>query len=248
MSNVFLKDVPTYVINLKRRVDRLEYLKEHFRQNGVNLYFIVDAVDGNNIENTTNLSNSELGCTMSHLLAIRSFYDSGHEFAMICEDDINLSNLNKIDFNFYDLLSLYHQDMYCLQLTVSTREDLPINFNVHGRSFWDFSTVGYIISREYAKKILSKYLVEDNFFIDNFISRSIIDYRGGIIDTRAVADELVYADTDVIVWPIFTFKDIGSNINFTDESFRQVSHSISLFKDNWGSKKNITIDDFQGIS
>jgi GR25 family glycosyltransferase involved in LPS biosynthesis len=34
------------------------------------------------------MTKSEIGCTMSHLIAIKKAYKNGHEIAMICEDDI----------------------------------------------------------------------------------------------------------------------------------------------------------------
>jgi len=244
--NLFFKNLPIYFINLEKRKDRLNYIVDHFSKNQVKDFYRVAAIDGNTIKNNTSLSSSELGCVLSHIKAIEDFYNSDNEFAMICEDDLNLSNSLKIKFNFLETLEHYNNDQYCLQVTVSTREEMLINFNMHRRTFWDFSTVGYIINKKYAKTILDKYSYKDLSTLNNFAAQDIIDPRGGTINTRPVADELVYSETSVMVWPVFTFENTESNININDESFRQVSHSINLFNRRWKKKNEILIDDFMG--
>ena len=48
-----------------------------------------DSVDGLNFENEyPNLSFSEIGCTLSHIKAIRMAYDKGYNKALIIEDDL----------------------------------------------------------------------------------------------------------------------------------------------------------------
>lgn len=241
----FIENVDVYYINLKQDVDRKKSTEHDFLINNIKNFTRIEAVDGNKKQIFINsLSFSESGCVLSHLKAIEHFYKkSKKEFGIIFEDDIDISNIQKINFNFYDTLKYYSPDNYCLQLVSLTREDLDINFCFRERIFWDFSTAAYIINKKYAKNILKTYRMFNNNF-ENFKSKQIYDPRGGTVFTRPVADELVYSLAKTHIYPIFTIKNVESSINNDDEQSRQVLHSINLFKKKWHNYKTIEIEDF----
>lgn len=245
MSN-FLKDVDIYYINMEKDIERNQYIINHFNINGINNALRIDAVDGQKEKQKINeLSLSESGCSFSHLKAIKYFYEnSNKDFAMICEDDLDINNIQKINFNFYDTLKYHNPEHYCLQLSCVTRTNMEINFTLRLRSFWDFTTTAYIINKKYAKVILDSY--HSNISIsNNFISKLIDDPRGHTVKTRPVADELIYSLCDTYVLPIFTVKQFKSSINDNQESYDQTLHSIDLFNDNWSKHRSIGVEVFK---
>jgi GR25 family glycosyltransferase involved in LPS biosynthesis len=243
--NSFIENVDVYYINLKQDVDRKKSIEHDFLINNIKNFTRIEAVDGKKNQILIDgLSFSESGCLLSHLKAIEHFYkESKKEFGIILEDDIDISNIQKINFNFYDTLKYHSPENYCLQLVSLTREELLIDFCFRKRNFWDFSTAAYIINKEYAKNILTTYKLLNNKF-ENFKTKTVVDPRGGMIHTRPVADELIYSLCDTYIYPIFNIKNVVSSINDNDEQMRQVIHSINLFKNKWNNYKTIRIEDF----
>ena len=89
-------NVMIYWINLDRSSDRREKMKKMLETIDISNQRI-SAIDGKNekmydIINTNNYdsTDSEYGCLMSHLEAIRIFKDSTHNIALILEDDCTL--------------------------------------------------------------------------------------------------------------------------------------------------------------
>lgn len=93
----------SYVINLDRSKDRLEFISKVFAQN--NLSFIrVDAVDGRRIleedfKHLTAVNNwdqplthAEVGCFLSHRECLRLIAEGDEPFGAVFEDDIILSS------------------------------------------------------------------------------------------------------------------------------------------------------------
>ncbi len=195
-------------------------------------YFRVEAVNGKEYSYDIDLSKGELGCTMSHIKAVEQFLESSYDFAIICEDDADFSNI--LNINIEDLeLNIY--DPFCLQTSVICRKEHTINFTKHKRSFWDFGTSSYIINKKYAKDLIEYYGTHLEIVWDKFISKSIFDERNnGLIITRPVADELVYSIGEVYCYPIFTFKNFNSTINKADEQHVQILTSIDKFNRFWG--------------
>lgn len=239
----FLSNVPVFYINLDKHHDRRLYMENHLRENNIEKYFRVQGIVGSDVGNHTNLSSSEFGCTLSHIKALKCFLETDYEFALICEDDVDLSNIKKINFNFYTTLSIYNPKEYCLQLAVLTREENQINFLIHDRDFYDFSTAAYIVNRKYAEKIVLQY-GNDNTF-SSFIFRSVVDPRGGVIESRPVADELIYNSCRTRSLPIFTLKDTEPTINVSSENIRQLKESIYKHQSYWKGFKNIPIEVFK---
>ena len=242
--SIFFKNLPVYYINLDERTDRKEYVENHFKENNIDKFIRVSGINGHQENYLPHiLDNPNFGCTASHIKAMQEFYNSDYEYAFICEDDINLSNLKKINFNFFETLIFFNPDLYCLQTTVLTREDLSINFKLHEREFWDFSTASYIINKKYAKSIIDSYIKEDKIFLDNYPSRNIVDYRGGNIITTPVADELVYSLCKTYSLPIFSFIYSKSSIQETNEFYRQIEKSINDFNEYWSKYDIIDLND-----
>lgn len=228
-----INDIFIYYINLEKDKQRNNYILNHFKELGINKFNRVDGVYGESVKNKPEeISWSEAGCTASHLKAIQMFIDSDEDFAVICEDDVDLSNISRIGFSFKDL-QITNSHPFCMQLAVLSRIDMEINFNMHNRSFWDFGTTAYILNKTYAKYLINTYKNNDEIVWKNFMSRVVEDPRGGLINTRPVADELIYSLCDVLVYPVVSFVDFESTINNNDEQSLQIKYSINKFNDRW---------------
>ena len=103
----FKIDMPVYVINLDREIDRKSYMLEQFRKFNVNNARVIEAIDGNYIKDQNNdiingvtftsiytpPSMNELGRILSHYKAIQNMYNSGANHALILEDDMSIALL-----------------------------------------------------------------------------------------------------------------------------------------------------------
>jgi glycosyl transferase family 25 len=83
---------------MDKNLDRKIYMEDQLKNIDVNFHRIKGLngsnikngkIDGVNFKNNFNLSNSEIGCTLSHLKAIKTAYDYKCDVAIICEDDVN---------------------------------------------------------------------------------------------------------------------------------------------------------------
>jgi glycosyl transferase family 25 len=90
-----------YLVSLKQDVGRRDVLSSQFHQS-FSTFNVIDAVDGNILDTQTYfrylssyylrtrkiISPSELGCTFSHIKALKTFLASSASYALIFEDDV----------------------------------------------------------------------------------------------------------------------------------------------------------------
>jgi GR25 family glycosyltransferase involved in LPS biosynthesis len=94
----------TFVINLKRRIDRKEKVEKAFEAAGFNNYEFVEAIDGSKIELTEEITQlftgndfgsrkGVIGCALTHYKLWKKLAtDNQNTYYTIFEDDISLSN------------------------------------------------------------------------------------------------------------------------------------------------------------
>jgi GR25 family glycosyltransferase involved in LPS biosynthesis len=173
-----INQIPVYYINMDKDIDRRQYmdsqLSNHFER-----YYRIPGVNGKLIKNKNHdivdgikfinefkeLSLSEIGCTLSHLLAIKTAYDNGEEIACIMEDDVYMNLLNVQDESLddfvkeinnnldWEILKLYHQISNNLSKNFIKIKDYILHLHQKGK--YTYSTVSYIINRKGMEKILS---------------------------------------------------------------------------------------------
>lgn len=98
-----LQGIPIYYINLNKAIARRKSIEKFIRTNNIPNVQRVEAIYGKelntynlNVHNEyTSVSPSELGCFLSHVIAVRKAYDNGDKYALILEDDVYL-NMIKI--------------------------------------------------------------------------------------------------------------------------------------------------------
>lgn len=109
-----MSDIKKFVINLKRRPDRLELFKKRCPFNDVN---VIEGFDGKNIKDETSaieqdiatrftgLNPGEIGCFLSHLRVFNKIRKENIPYALIFEDDALFCN------NFLELYSKIIQEL-----------------------------------------------------------------------------------------------------------------------------------------
>lgn len=93
--------IKIFVVNLKRRKDRLQIIEKRLNDLSLKNYEIIEAVDGKELPEDLsefydkesackirrNLERSEIGCALSHINIAKKIIDENLEYAIILEDD-----------------------------------------------------------------------------------------------------------------------------------------------------------------
>ena len=190
--------IPVYYINMDKDIDRKEYMESqlpnhferYYRIPGVNGKLIKnrnhDIVDGIEFINEFNDNSvSEIGCTLSHLLAIKTAYENGEEIACIMEDDVYMNLLNiqeeslddfikEINNNLdWEILQLYHSYSNNLNKNFIKIKDYTLHLHQKGKNY-THSTACYIINRKGMKKMLNS-MGSNPFYFLKYMNTGIAD-------------------------------------------------------------------------
>lgn len=208
-----LEGLPTiYYINLDDQVNRKEYMEEQFSYWNITNYHRISAHDGRGDNDLgpflkgmkpKNMSDGEIGCTISHLKAMKHWLensDESEDMLLVMEDDCDISCASNWGFTWKDFTKClpYHFDV--VQLAVINPGELHVK--LHLRFVNDFSTACYLIRRHHAEKLVKLHCRENKYKIDQEIK------------PRAVADDLIYNSGLTFAIPLFLYKlDLGSSIH-----------------------------------
>lgn len=197
-----------YYVNLDTDVKRKEELEKMFDLYGVE-YTRISGYDGrtsNLFEHLSGryperMSSKEVGATLSHLKAIKTWLEtSDTEYAVICEDDVLFEAIQYWPFNWDDVIENLPYDWEIFQMSITN--DMQISVNLHPRFINDFCAACYLIKRDYAKRLLSYHVVGEKYKLDNGVK------------PRAVADDLIYNAGRAYAMPLFTYNvNIDSTIH-----------------------------------
>ena len=200
---------PVYYLNLDDQPERREYMEEQFKYWEVTNYERISAYDGRDDDLShilkgrypDQMSGGEIGCTTSHLKAMKHFLDtSDAPYAIMMEDDCDISIAQFWTFTWRQFISRMPYDWDTLQLAVICPGELHIQ--VHRRFINDFSTACYIISRSHAEKLVRFHCRKDKYKLDQGVK------------PRAVADDLIYNSGITYACPLLLYKiELGSTIH-----------------------------------
>jgi glycosyl transferase family 25 len=255
-----LIDIPRiYYINLERSKDRNIFMQKNFNDFGIKEFLRIDAIDGktenlNNYLHDTDLglNSYEICCTLSHLKAIEIFLESKEEYAIICEDDLDISISENWNFKWTDFFKLLPKNLEIIQLTLSTRKSMDINFHIHNRTFWDFGVTCYLIKRSYAQKITDYYKVGNKYDFKKYKKTLIYDKENlEFFSTEKfpTPEEIIYTINreNVYSMPIFSYKtDQNSLLHSHEDQSRNSMERVNNFWKN--ASKNFTLNDLLGIN
>ena len=245
-------DIPIFYINLKKDNQRNKsfinaankYNLNINRVEAINGYDFKDKlniikVNGKNYKFKIKCKKyplpSQLGCCLSHLKAIIHIKDLGLESAIIMEDDIDFSLFKKWTpiVNFKNILKCAPKDWELIKLHSSNRinqnyiydkflKESKLYLDLDPYNLKNWSTMCYIINKNYINSFFEKYYIDDCFIFDiNFF----------------VADIVMYFKKNLYNFTIPLFKSKNFNTNI----FFKISHNQ---KNPYDERSNVIIDNF----
>lgn len=154
-------------ISLEESIDRQDNLIKQFKDYGINNFSPLiskrfnecnDIVKGSQVEI---LDSGTKGCVVSHIKMIKKWYDETDEdYGFFCEDDLSLEPVKYWNFTWNQFINEIPDDAGCVQLYCIRDEQREIKFENRWQSDW--SVTAYILTREYAKKIIDQYYISEN--------------------------------------------------------------------------------------
>lgn len=211
---------PIYYINLDEQPERMKSVEEQFKYWEIKNYTRVSAYDGREDDLSDilkgrypeNMTSGEVGCTTSHLKAIKMFLETDAPCALIMEDDVDINIARYWDFTWKDFYSKIPYDWDVIQLAIICTGNLHVK--LHRRFVNDFSTAAYLISRHHAEKLVKHHIRGEKYKLDNGVK------------PRAVADDLIYNSGVTYALPLFLYRiSLGSSIHPEHvDYFHKASH------------------------
>ncbi len=212
---------PIYCINLDGQPDRWKYMEDQFKYWELTDYTRISAYDGREDDLSDiikgrypdNMTSGEIGCTTSHLKAIKYWLEtSDSPYAIMMEDDCSLDLARYWGFSWEDFVS---RAPYCwdvIQLAIICTGDIVVP--IHTRFVNDFSTACYVITRHHAEKLVRFHCRDGKYKLDQGVK------------PRAVADDLIYNSGCCYSSPVLLYKlDLGSSIHPEHiDAFHKQSH------------------------
>ena len=198
-----------YWLNLDADVDRREYMEKQFEYWEVDNHTRIAGYDAREDDASEhlkgripdNVSQAELGCCMSHLKAIKYFYEeTDDDYCMIVEDDVDFSTVKHWNFTWKEFISLAPYDWDCLQLTTICTGDIHVK--LHHKFINDFSAAVYLITRHHAAKVLKNHMRGNKWKLDNGVK------------PRAVSEDTILETGKTYTIPLFLYNlTLGSTIH-----------------------------------
>ena len=209
-STYKLKNLPPiYYLNLDGQPERKEYMESQFKYWEIENYTRISAYDGRQDDLSDIISgrypetmtSGEIGCTTSHLKAIKHWMEtSDSPYAIIMEDDCNLDLVRFWNFTWDDFYAHIPYDWDVVQIAIICTGDIHVK--LHKRFVNDFSTACYLINRHHAEKLLKFHTRGDKYKLDNGCK------------PRPVADDLIYNTGNTYSIPLLLYKiELGSSIH-----------------------------------
>ena len=200
---------PLYCINLDGQPERWQYMKSQFDYWEVDNYTRISAYDGRDDDLSgiikgkypENMSSGEVGCTTSHLKAMKHYLEtSDSPYAIMMEDDCSLDLVRFWNFKWNELYAHFPYDYDVVQLAIICTGDIHVR--LHKRFGNDFSTACYVISRYHAEKLVRLHCRGDKYKLDQGVK------------PRPVADDLIYNSGNSFAIPLLVYKfELGSSIH-----------------------------------
>jgi len=205
-----LKNIgPIYCVNLDDQPERWKYMEDQFKYWEINNYTRISGYDGRHDDLSDiisgkypdNMTSGEIGCTTSHLKAIKHWMEtSDSPYAVMMEDDCNLDLVKYWNFTWDDFYAHIPYDWDVVQIAIICTG--PLHVKLHKRFVNDFSTAAYMITRHHAEKLLKFHVRDDKYKLDQGVK------------PRAVADDLIYNSGNTFSIPLLIYRtELGSSIH-----------------------------------
>jgi len=181
-ENIIFKDIPIYILNLKRREDRLNFMKFKLNDIGIYKYNIFEAIDGQNSKDVNNLysnynntitetdylKNKKLYITqksvfailLSYKILIKSILDKQYDhnkYIMILEDDVSFStNIENYKLDIGDDV------IYLGGNQLSWCEDVKTNYSlINNEKYITYGAYGILYKVSFLDKFYNSVLIHE---------------------------------------------------------------------------------------
>lgn len=159
-----------YIVSIEECSDRRKNLYRQLLDFGIqNHYFCIYKrfaeydwkITGNHVDR---IMPNSFGPSTSHILTNKFWTENtDHEYALIIEDDIDLSTINLWNFTWSDLFKSLPEDWTCVQLCQIREQPWTMTFNLRHKQHHDLGCQAYLIKRCHAEKMAKQYWREDGF-------------------------------------------------------------------------------------
>jgi hypothetical protein len=200
---------PIYYLNLDEEPERMMYMEAQLKYWEIENYTRISAYDGRDGRDLGDIlkgkypdgmTSGEVGCTTSHLKAMKEFLKTDAPCAIMMEDDCDIGTVFHWSFTWKDFFCKVPYDYDVIQLAIIN--PAQVHLQLHRRFVNDFSTACYMITRRHAQKLMELHVRGDKYKIDNGVK------------PRAVADDLIYNSGNTFAIPLFLYKiELGSSIH-----------------------------------
>ncbi len=166
-----LQQFPTvYYVSLEECQDRRDELEKQFKKYNITPKAIIskrfaesdDTITGKYVYQ---LNDGTKGCCVSHLKAIKEWYEtSDDDYAFFCEDDLSLETVEYWNFTWEEFIEKIPDDAECVQL-LTIRNEFD-TYELRERYWVDWAATAYIITRDYARKLIDTYIQDGTFHLE----------------------------------------------------------------------------------
>jgi glycosyl transferase family 25 len=140
-------EIPTIYINLERRPDRNEHIVSELKKININNPIRFNAVEK---------ENGALGCSFSHIKCIENAKKSDYDYVFICEDDLQILDVNQFLENINKFLKSNIEWDVVLVAGNNMLPYIPVNeYSI--KIFNCITTTGYIVKKHYYDRLLANY-------------------------------------------------------------------------------------------
>ena len=171
MDKLKLQYFPSvYYITLEESVDRQIELERQFKQyniipTAIKSKRFAESDDKISGKYSYQLNDGTKGCCVSHLKAIKTWYETTEEdYGFFCEDDLSLETVAFWNFTWEQFIEKIPDDVECVQL-FTVRDNFD-TFELRERYWDDWGVTAYILTRDYAKKIIDTYIKGDEYVLE----------------------------------------------------------------------------------
>lgn len=216
------KNFPKYYINLERSKDRKNNMEKIIKEYDIKNIKRIDAFDGKKLNkddymaNFNNIKNNELAISMSHLKAIKTAYDEGHNKAIIMEDDAEFCLVPYWGKKFKDIINDIPIDCDILLLANNGTKD-KIKIISHKEVKTRISGVCYLITLNGMKKLINEHIKDNKYFFDNN------KFKNVAWDTSIINNLNIY-HTGKNLFLLYNFKFLSDREDQTDYFFDNDSY------------------------
>jgi GR25 family glycosyltransferase involved in LPS biosynthesis len=216
-----LENFPSvYYVSLEECKDRQKNIKKQFAEYGITPTSIIskrfaesdDEITGKFLDQ---MNGGTTGCVISHLKAIRKWYEETDEdYGFFCEDDLSLETIQYWNFTWEEFIETIPENAMCVQLLI-IRKNYE-SFDLRKRLWDDWAGTAYIITRDYAKMLVENYCLGENKF------HLELPGTGNVL--VPLLENVLFETLEDVCYTIPLFvEDIGFGTTFSPEEDNEVN-------------------------